>query len=111
MEASWCNYGSVDFSTDILCENGRVKVFVEPEHKIVVEYADGTKESIDPAANEDSGVTKHFLDTILDGAENPNEGESGCKSLAAIVACVESARDKQWIKVRNDIFSEKNRGE
>jgi predicted dehydrogenase len=102
MEASWCNYGSIDMSTDILCERGRLKILMDDENPVVAEYADGTKNHIRPPACASSGITAHFLDTILDGADNPNMGASGARTVAAVVACVRSGETRQWLDVESD---------
>jgi predicted dehydrogenase len=102
MEASWCNYGSVDMSSDILCEKGRLKILMDNTYKVIVEKQDGSRANMEIPAAKDSGVTRHFIDTILDGAENPDLGLSGARTVASVVACFESAEHGKWINVQND---------
>lgn len=104
MEASWCNYGKANMSTDILCENGRMKVLMDDTYPIIIEWRDGSQSNLKPAANQDSGITKNFIDSILNGTDNPNLGASGCKTVAAVVACIDSASSGHWVKVNNDMF-------
>lgn len=104
MEASWCNYGRANTSTDILCEKGRVKLQMDETSPIVVEWRDGARSRYTPAPSQGSGITTHFVDTIVDGADNPNLGASGCKTVAAVVACMESAANGRWVRVDNEYF-------
>lgn len=104
MEASWCNYGQADMSTDVLCEKGRLKIRMDGEYPVVVEWKDGTLSCLKPPESTGSGVTAHFLDSLLDGAPNPNLGESGGRTVAAVVACMASATARAWVTVDNNLL-------
>ena len=104
MEASWCNYGSTDMSTDILCEKGRLKILMDDEYKVIVEKNDKTCSYIKPARSVSSGITEYFINSIIDGKDNPNMGISGSRTVASVIACIESANSGKWVNVENELF-------
>jgi predicted dehydrogenase len=45
-----------------------------------------------------SGVIDEWVDALLNGRKNAIPGEEGARSLAAIMACVESAKRKKHVR-------------
>lgn len=102
---SWTNYGRFeDNGTVIYCEDGVILIGTDPEYGVVVNYADGTKEFHKTGAiatNErqvGSGVMDMFVDGIRRNKAPSIDGSEGYKSLAVILAALESAKTGKTIK-------------
>jgi len=106
MWAGWTLKAGEANSTTIACEKGVIKLFDDPKFSVVVLKADGERMFIASGAiqtNEAggqsaSGVIDAFVDAVQSGRKNPIPGEEGARSLAAIMACVESARTRKHIR-------------
>ncbi|MFO7612161.1 MAG: Gfo/Idh/MocA family oxidoreductase [Clostridia bacterium] len=104
LAVSWTYYGGEDNSTIIRGDKGALKIFVNPDSPILIEYADKTVERIDAGTiqtNEkqtDSGVMDLFVNHILKDTPVDISGYEGYKALEVIVKCVESAETKNIVK-------------
>ncbi len=84
-----------------------MRIGADPAYTIIVELADGEKQLIRTSGmqtNEEggqtsSGIIDAFVDCVLNGAPCPIPGEEGAKSLAVILACMESAETKRFVPV------------
>ncbi len=95
MRASWTNYGSEDNSTIIYGSEGVLKIYYTPEHSIVLEKKDGSKEYFDIDQIQthdnqtDSGVIKEFVRSIKRGYAEISAA-SVLPSMKAVFKAVES---------------------
>jgi len=101
IEASWCDYGTPDISTDILCEKGRIKILMDNRYNIIIEHLEGKIEKLAIPNSQYSGVTQDFIDTILGYKQSPNDGLNACRSLGVVIAAEESAKQGIWIDIKN----------
>ncbi len=96
MRASWTNYGEEDNSTIIYGTKGVMKIYLYPEHSIVLEKNDGTKEyfDIDKMQTNDnqttSGVIDEFILSIKRGYAEIS-GESVLPAMEAVFKALESS--------------------
>ncbi|BCU82669.1 oxidoreductase [Polycladomyces abyssicola] len=108
MEASWTHYPNEDNSTILHCENGTMKIGVDPVDQVIVELRDGTVERYQVGAiatNEEGGQTKSgvidaFVHSILSGEPPLISGEEGKKSLEVILAAIRSAEEKRIVQLQ-----------
>jgi len=106
MFAGWTLKAGEENGTTICCEKGVIKLFQSPEFSVVVEKADGEIMYIQAGAMQTneaggqtaSGVIDAFVNSVLTGRKNPIPGEEGARSLAAIMACVESSKTKKFVR-------------
>jgi len=106
MWAGWTLKAGEANGTMIACEKGVIKLYENPDFTVVVQKSNGENMFIQSGAiqtNEEggqsaSGVIDAFVDSIQSGKANPVPGEEGARSLAAIMACVESAKSKKFVK-------------
>jgi len=104
--ASWTYYRGEDNSTVLWCENGVMKIGTHPEDQVIVEYRDGSVEKHKVggiSTNEkqlSSFVIDAFIDSILAKTTPPVPGEEGAKSLAVILAAMESQETGAIVKVK-----------
>jgi predicted dehydrogenase len=104
LAVSWTYYGGEVNSTIIRGEKGAMKLFVDPDCPLVIEYADKTVEKIQAGeiqTNEkqiDSGVSSMFVDNILKDTPVEITGYDGYKALEVIVKCNEAAKTGQTQK-------------
>jgi len=104
--ASWTYYKGEDNSTVLWCEHGVMKIGTDPDDQVIVELRNGTVERYKVGAiatNEKqvgSGVVDAFVDSILTGTKPSISGEEGAKSLAVILAAMESQEKKTIVPVR-----------
>lgn len=103
LTASWTYYANENNSTVLHCENGTMKIGVDPAYGIVVEYKDGTVEKLETEkiqTNEDggqthSGVIDHFIDGIVSGDGPEIDGREGLRALEVILAGMDAAQSGQ----------------
>lgn len=102
---SWTNYGRFeDNGTVIYCEKGVILIGTDPQYGVVVNYADGTREFHKTGAistNEKqvgSGIMDLFVTGILKNKAPSIDGAEGYKSLAVILAALESARTGKTVR-------------
>ena len=106
MWAGWTLKAGEANGTTIACEKGVIKLFECPQFTVVVQKSDGENTFIESGAiqtNEEggqtsSGVIDAFVEAVKTGRKNPIPGEEGARSLAAIMACVESAKTKRFVR-------------
>jgi predicted dehydrogenase len=106
MFAGWVLKAGEANSTTICCQKGVVKLFEDPRFSVVVLKSDGEKMFIEAGQMQSnvaggqfsSGVIDAFIDCLQAGRKVPIPGEEGARSLAAIMACVESSRTKRFVR-------------
>jgi UDP-N-acetylglucosamine 3-dehydrogenase len=104
--ASWTYYRGEDNSTVLWCENGVMKIGTHPEDQVIVELRNGTVEKYKVggiSTNEKqlaSGVVDAFVESILTNTPPMISGEEGAKSLAVILAALESQETGAIVKVK-----------
>lgn len=106
MFAGWILKAGEANGTTVCCEKGVIKLFEDPDYTVVVLKADGEKMFIQSGAiqtNEEggqtsSGVIDAFVESLKSGRKVPIPGEEGARSLAAIMACVDSARTRKFVR-------------
>lgn len=106
MFAGWVLKAGEANGTTICCEKGVIKMYEHPVYTVVVLKSNGEKAWIESGAiqtNEAggqsaSGVIDAFVDSLQAGKPNPVPGEEGARSLAAIMACVESSESGKFVK-------------
>lgn len=106
MFAGWTLKAGEANGTTICCEKGVIKLFECPEFTVVVQKSDGENMFIESGAIQtnveggqtSSGIIDAFVEALKAGRNVPIPGEEGARSLAAIMACVESARTKKFVR-------------
>lgn len=104
--ASWTYYRGEDNSTILWCENGVMKIGTDPVDQVIVELRNGTVEKYQVggiSTNEKqlaSGVIDAFVQSILTKTPPSISGEEGAKSLAVILAAMESQDQGTIVKVK-----------
>lgn len=103
MRASWTNYGSEDNSTVIYGTEGVLKIYLCPEHSIILERKDGGKEFFDIdqiQTNDnqtDSGIIKEFVASIKRGYAEIS-AMSVLPAMRAVFKAVESSESGRRIE-------------
>jgi len=104
--ASWTYYRGEDNSTVLWCANGVMKIGTHPDDQVIVELRDGSVEKHKVggiSTNEKqlaSGVVDAFVESILTKTPPAISGEEGAKSLAVILAAMESQAQGTIVKVK-----------
>ncbi|MCI3920150.1 Gfo/Idh/MocA family oxidoreductase [Paenibacillus sp. TRM 82003] len=104
--ASWTYYRGEDNSTVLWCENGVMKIGTDPEDQVIVEYTDGSVEKHRVggiSTNEkqlSSGVIDAFVESIRTKTAPSVSGEEGARSLAVILAAMDSQANGTIVKVQ-----------
>ncbi|WP_274365373.1 Gfo/Idh/MocA family protein [Paenibacillus thermotolerans] len=104
--ASWTYYRGEDNSTVLWCENGVMKIGTDPVEEVIVELRNGTVEKYKVggiSTNERqlaSGVIDAFVESIVTKTPPSVSGEEGAKSLAVIIAALESEEKGAIVKVK-----------
>ena len=106
MFAGWTLKAGEANGTTICCEKGVIKLFECPEFTVVVQKSDGENMFIESGAIQtnveggqtSSGIIDAFVEALKAGRNVPIPGEEGARSLAAIMACVESARTRKFVR-------------
>lgn len=107
MWAGWTHTPGCDNSTVLYCENGILRLESDPAYPVIVEKPDGERQYIKVRAiqtNEaggqySSGVIDAFVDSLQAGRKVPVPGEEGGRSLAAVLACIESGKRGRTTRV------------
>ncbi|MFJ5714351.1 Gfo/Idh/MocA family protein [Neobacillus sp. NPDC093127] len=107
LAASWAYVSKEDNSTIIYGEKAILRMEDDPVNSLVVQYANGEIvnfqlgkiQSNDEGGQSTSHVINHFVDSVLQNQEPPVPGEEGMKSLAVILAALESNETKQIVRV------------
>lgn len=108
LAASWAYVSKEDNSTIIYGEKAILRLEDDPTSSLVVQYANGEVvkyelgkiQSNDEGGQRNSHVIEKFVDSILKGQEPPVPGEEGMKSLAVILAALESSETKQIVRIK-----------
>jgi len=106
MFAGWVLKAGESNGTTICCEKGVIKMYDHPKYSVTVQKADGENVFIqagriqtnEAGGQTSSGVIDAFVAAIAGGTRVPITGEEGGRSVAAILACVESARTRKFIR-------------
>lgn len=111
LAASWAYVSREDNSTIIYGEKAILRLEDDPLHSLVVQYVNGEVvkyelgriQSNEAGRQNTSQVVEKFVDSILLDQVPPVPGEEGMKSLAVILAALESNQTKQIVRVDNQI--------
>lgn len=103
LAASWAYTSKEDNSTIIYGEKAILRLEDDPNYSLVVQYTTGEVvkyelgkiQSNDDGGQSNSHVVEKFVDAIINDTETPVSGEEGFKSLAVILAALESSETKQ----------------
>lgn len=104
---SWTCHGSEDNSFSAFCENGVLRVSVEPGAPVVVYHKSPKgKTGFEVAALADNtqetwslGVIQGFVDAVLGRAPNPIPGIEGYRALEWVVAMEQSIETGTWVEL------------
>ncbi|MGG3449814.1 Gfo/Idh/MocA family protein [Domibacillus aminovorans] len=107
LAASWAYNGSEDNSTVFYAENGIMRLEDDPDYSLIIEYKNGNSERHSLGAIQSNAEGKqtstqvigHFVESILNDSEPLVNGEEGKKSLAVILAALDSHEKKQIVPI------------
>ncbi|TYR80776.1 Gfo/Idh/MocA family oxidoreductase [Priestia megaterium] len=107
LAASWAYVSKEDNSTIIYGEKAILRLEEHPDYSLVVQYATGEVvnyelgkiQSNAEGGQSNSHVVEEFINAIVNNTETPVSGEEGLKSLAVILAALESNETKQITRV------------
>ncbi|WML46944.1 Gfo/Idh/MocA family oxidoreductase [Neobacillus sp. PS3-34] len=107
LAASWAYVSKEDNSTIIYGEHAILRLEDDPVNSLVVQYKNGEVvnyqlgkiQSNDEGGQGTSHVIDYFVEAVLRDQEPPVTGEEGMKSLAVILAALESNETKQIVSV------------
>lgn len=107
LAASWAYVSKEDNSTIIYGEKAILRLEDDPNNSLVVQYVNGDVvnyqlgkiQSNDAGGQRTTHVINHFVDAVIYNQEPPVPGEEGLKSLAVILAALQSNETKQIVKV------------
>ena len=106
MFAGWGLKAGESNGTTICCEKGVIKMYENPTYSVTVQKSNGENMFIqagriqtnEAGGQTSSGVIDAFVGAIAGGTRVPITGEEGGRSVAAILACVDSARTRRFIR-------------
>ncbi len=106
MFAGWILKAGEANGTTICCEKGVIKMYENPTYSVTVQKSDGENMFIqvgkiqtnEAGGQSASGVIDAFVDCLLAGRKVPVTGTDGGQSVAAILACVDSAKTKKFVR-------------
>ncbi len=109
LAASWSYNAGQDNSTVIYGEKATLRLEDDPQYSLIVQYTNGEVVNYELDAiqtNEEGGQTTshvidHFVQAILNNTEVPITGEEGLKSLAVVLAALESHRHKTIVNIES----------
>lgn len=107
LAASWSYVGKEDNSTIIYGEKAILRLEDDPTYSLVAQYANGqvVKYELGKIQSNDSGgqnsshVVDHFVECVVEDKQPLITGEEGMKSLAVILAALESNETKTITRV------------
>ncbi len=108
MTASWTYYGGEDNTTVLFGTEGTMLIYCDPDHAIVIEKKDGSKEYFDLEkiqTNDEqtnSGIIDLFVDTINGTNDMDLSGESVLTAMRAVFASLDSMEQGRSMKVENN---------
>ncbi|NLF31727.1 MAG: Gfo/Idh/MocA family oxidoreductase [Planctomycetes bacterium] len=85
-------------ATIVYCQKGQLHLMDHPDYPLVIRRRGGETAHVTLPKVSNSGVVDAFVDAIRSGRPNPIPGEDGARSLAAVMACMESARTGRFVK-------------
>ena len=104
---SWTNYGNIEDNGTVLhCENGVMRIGMDPEYGVMVDYRDGKRDRYavgEVATNEkqvSSGVTDAFTECILNRRKPTIDGDEGYRALKVILTAIEASKEGVTKKIR-----------
>jgi UDP-N-acetylglucosamine 3-dehydrogenase len=108
LAASWAYVSKEDNSTIIYGEKAILRLEDDPTNSLVVQYQNGEVvnyqlgkiQSNDEGGQNNSQVVDKFVDSVLHDEEPAVTGEEGMKSLAVILAALQSNETKQIVRVK-----------
>ncbi|RDI47993.1 Gfo/Idh/MocA family protein [Falsibacillus pallidus] len=109
LAASWSYTAGEDNSTIIYGEKGIIRLEDDPNYSLIVQYKNGETvryelgkiQSNDEGGQQSSGVINHFIDAIIHDKDVLIPGEEGKKSLAVILAAMESSLTGKHVKLND----------
>lgn len=107
LAASWSYVGNEDNSTIIYGEKAILRLEDDPTYSLVAQYANGqiVKYELGKIQSNESGgqsssqVVDHFVECVVEDKQPLITGEEGMKSLAVILAALESDETKTIVRV------------
>ena len=105
MTASWTDYGPEDNSTVIFGTEGVLRIYCDPEHTLILEKKDGTKEFVEADqiqtndAQTKSGIIDLFIDCLKDPTHEGIPASSVLTAMRAVFAAVESSETGHAVTV------------
>ncbi|MEM8738749.1 MAG: Gfo/Idh/MocA family oxidoreductase [Planctomycetota bacterium] len=104
---SWTNYGRIEDNGTVLhCEKGVMRIGMDPEYGVMVDYMTGQKERyvVGEIATNDrqvgSGVSDTFTASILNRRKPSIDGDEGYRALNVILTAVEASKEGVIKKLR-----------
>jgi len=104
---SWTNYAGIEDNGTVLhCTNGVMRIGMDPEYGVMVDYSNGTKEryAVGEVATNDrqltSGVSDSFTDCILNRRKPTIDGDEGYRALQVILTAMQAAKEGVTKKIR-----------
>ena len=107
LTVSWTNYGRIeDNGTMIYCQNGVMKIGMDPQWGVIVHHADG---QIDQhhvgavATNQKqvaSGIIDSFTDSILRRKKPEIDGNEGFQSLNVILSAMDASKTGKTVTIK-----------
>lgn len=98
--ASWSNYGAVDNSNVIYCENGVIKIGVSPNYGVEVTKKNGESILYKLPEQIRSGIVDAFADAVENGMESPISANDAVKTLRVIFAALEASKSGSRITIQ-----------
>ncbi len=106
MNISWTNYGNIeDNGTVLYCQHGVMRIAMNPEYGVMVDYRNGQKERYAVGAVASnvrqvaSGIIDAFTDSILKNRKPSIDGEEGYRAMNIIVTAIDAAKKGAMLKV------------
>lgn len=104
---SWTNYGNIEDNGTVLhCEKGVMRIGMDPEYGVMVDYRTNQKERYVVGAiatntkQVGSGVSDMFTECILARRKPTIDGDEGYKALNVILTAVEASKEGVMKKIR-----------
>lgn len=108
MTASWTYYGEEDNSTVLLGTEGKMSIYDDPDHAIVVKLRDGRKLCYDVGGIQTndhqtkSGVIDLWIDCLVHHREPEISGEEALYAMRAVFASLESSEKGETVVIRGE---------
>jgi UDP-N-acetylglucosamine 3-dehydrogenase len=106
MNISWTNYGRFeDNGTTLFCQHGVMRIGIDPQFGVMVDYSDGQKDRyvVGAVATNTrqiaSGIIDAFTDSILKNRKPAIDGEEGYRAMNIIVTALDAAKQGKMLKV------------